>query len=107
MAVRGPYPSRRGRPPAYSAAWRIGLPDLAYDRGPDRSSPPDPGFPMPNELEDEIPPEIEAEAIRLGCAQGVRYVYKDDEYGDEFPAASVGLPAAKRFGSTSYEKCKL
>jgi hypothetical protein len=61
---------------------------------------------MTNGLGDEIPAEVEAEAARLRCAQGVRYVYKEGEYGGEFPAASVGLPGAKRFGSTSYERCK-
>jgi hypothetical protein len=61
---------------------------------------------MTNELGDEIPPEIEEAARQLRCAGGVRYVYLDDEYGGGFPAASVGLSKATRFGSTRYEKHK-
>lgn len=61
---------------------------------------------MMNELGDNIPEEIAEKALELGCAGGVRYIYLDDDYDGEFPAASIGLTKARRFKSTSYEKHK-
>lgn len=61
---------------------------------------------MTNELGDGIPDEIAEKAHALDCAGGVRYVYIDDDYDGEFPAASIGLTKARRFRSTNYEKHK-
>jgi len=61
---------------------------------------------MTNELGDEIPEEVAEKARALGCAGEVRYVYIDDDYDGDFPAASIGLTEARRFRSTNYEKHK-
>lgn len=61
---------------------------------------------MTNELGDDIPGEIAEKARTLRCAGEVRYVYIEDDYDGEFPAASIGLAKARRFRSTNYEKHK-
>ena len=61
---------------------------------------------MTNELGDNIPEEIAKKARALACAGVVRYVYIDNDYDGEFPAASIGLTKARRFKSTNYEKYK-
>ncbi len=61
---------------------------------------------MKNELGYDIPEQITEKARALGCAGGVRYVYIDNDYDGEFPAASIGLTKARRFRSTNYEKYK-
>jgi hypothetical protein len=61
---------------------------------------------MTNELGDEIPEEIAEKARALGCAGEVRYIYIENDYDGDFPAASTGLTKARRFRSTNYEKHK-
>lgn len=52
---------------------------------------------MKNEVGTDIPPEIERRAREKGCHQGIKYVYKDGNYGDKYPAASIGGQKATRF----------
>ncbi len=62
---------------------------------------------MTNELGDDIPEEIVEKARAMRCAGGERYVYIENDYDGEFPAASVGLAKARRFKTTNYEKQKI
>lgn len=61
---------------------------------------------MTNELGDAIPGQIVKKAEELNCAGGVRYVYIEGEYDNDFPAASIGLKMARRFRSINYENYK-
>ena len=42
-----------------------------------------------NELDEDIPPDVEAEAKRLSCQKSVKYVYRDGHYPTKGPAASI------------------
>lgn len=59
-----------------------------------------------NELGETVPPEV-VEAARLRrCRQGVKYVYRDGQYGAKGPAASIGGAKATRFTSGTFERYK-
>jgi hypothetical protein len=60
-----------------------------------------------NECGLEVPSEIEAEAVRLRCAKGVKYVYRDGAYGRKGPAASIGCLKASRFRSGDHDPFKV
>lgn len=55
---------------------------------------------MRNEAGREVPLEVVKKARELNCAKGVKYAYKDGEYGSKgYPASSIGLTSAHRFGN--------
>ena len=55
---------------------------------------------MINEIGMEVPPEVVMKAREYGCIKGIKYVYKDGEYGRKrFPASSIGGTKATRFGN--------
>jgi len=49
-----------------------------------------------NECGIEVPEEIIARALKLGSINCPKYVYKDGEYGNKLPAASIGGEKATR-----------
>jgi len=51
---------------------------------------------MFNELGEKIPLEIRQKAQNLGCLN-TKYIYKDGEYGNKCPAASIGGHKCSRF----------
>jgi hypothetical protein len=60
-----------------------------------------------NECGDEVPTEVASAATQIGCGGGVKYVYRDGQYGGIRPAASIGCKRATRFGSDSYKYFKV
>ena len=61
-----------------------------------------------NELGEEVPENILEKARLEGCMKCPKYVYKDGEYGDRPPVASIGGRTTSRFGSRrSAEKHKV
>lgn len=55
---------------------------------------------MRNEVRREVPLEVEKKAKELKCNKGVKYVYKDGEYGPKgYPASSIGISPSHRFGN--------
>jgi hypothetical protein len=62
---------------------------------------------LTNELGVPVPPEIEQAAIEWGCLDGVKYVYRDGEYGFNFPMASILSSRITRFRSDNYEANKV
>ena len=60
-----------------------------------------------NELGHEVPQEVAQRAQQQGCLGGIRFVYRDGDYGDKHPMASIGCKMARRFGSTNYQNYKV
>ena len=50
-----------------------------------------------NECEDDVPDNIVLKAKEAGCIKCPKYVYKDGEYGGNFPSASIGCQLAVPF----------
>ncbi len=50
-----------------------------------------------NTLGVEVPDDVAEKAKEHGCVGGVLFVYKDEQYGDKPPKASIGCTYAKRF----------
>ena len=60
-----------------------------------------------NELGHEVPSDVAEEARKLNCLGGVKYVYRDGNYGDRHPVASIACIRATRFQSTNYQNHKV
>jgi len=60
-----------------------------------------------NILGQDVPIEVETKAHEIACIGGVKYVYREGEYGEGYPFASVGGQQAARFRSENYENFKL
>src|SRR4051794_22823923 len=59
-----------------------------------------------NELDEDVPVEVEAKALELKCAKGVTYVYRNGVYPKKGPKASIGCQRTKRFPSGDYDAYK-
>lgn len=61
-----------------------------------------------NEVGIEVPAEVETAAQQLGCVGGVRYVYRDGQYGrGNMPVASIGCVQPRRWRSNRFEGWKV
>src|SRR5687768_14975972 len=61
-----------------------------------------------NELKQEIPAEVAAEAIRRRCHKDVRYVYRDGDYPINGPATSINCTRrAGRLTSGTFDTLKV
>ncbi len=52
---------------------------------------------MQNEFGEEVPEQVVAKGRELGCIKCPRYIYRDGQYKDDYPAASIGGKKASRF----------
>lgn len=60
-----------------------------------------------NECGVEVPFEVAHLAQEFGCLGGVKYVYREGEYRDSFPIASIGCRQPTRFRSDSFQGYKV
>jgi hypothetical protein len=60
-----------------------------------------------NECGHDVPAEVSELAQQLGCVKGVKYVYRDGDYGSKRPVVSIGCRKASRFLSGTFDKYKV
>jgi len=60
-----------------------------------------------NELGHRVPANVEQAVNEQGCLGGVKYVYRDGDYGGKRPVASIRCQRPTRFRSSNYENFKV